>query len=518
MDDIGKAMVVSAEAVRAWGRHRLPDGRTVEEALTVERVPFWSVLSPSFAFGHVSQVLLRKERRAFGSERMQLLAKRAKRRMLDLGMGATSLMSGGRRWPASRPFLFLGFTPHIYRETMKPVAQRVASLGGHPVVVLDDSRPGRSNATRPDGLDRQSLWQNWNAEVASTARTMRSALAQAGGLLASSGGLPAAVESSGLVPSRFHGLIRWLTKVALPRAAAHAAIARHIIARHRPVLIISPDVNDPRTRVFCLEGKLASIRSLEVQFGFYGPNDVEWRFFEADHLAVTGQANLEVMKGHGIPAEKMTVTGSPRYDEVVTAGAEVTGRVRARFGVSKEKVMLLFASQPFYYGVFRSPEARLGMIRSLLVAAAGLRRVVLVIKPHPLERAADLRQIAKGHPNVVWAEGQEDIRELIRATDAFVTFFSGTTFDALVMGKPAINLAFPGACANPLFEDCGATTVVRSPEQVAAVMRTLDAEGSAGLSGDASRRESFLRDWFYELDGQASRRIEALALRLAAAS
>jgi CDP-glycerol glycerophosphotransferase (TagB/SpsB family) len=290
----------------------------------------------------------------------------------------------------------------------------------------------------------------------------------------------------------------------------------HIIERHRPALLISPDVNDPRTRIFCLAGRLAGVRTLDIQFSFYGNNDIEWRFFIADHLAVTGEANLRVMLDHGISREKMTVTGSPRYDSIGFLPEELTLKVRHDLKIPAGKVMVLFASQPYYFGTFTHPELRREMIQALFQAASKLDGLVLVVKPHPLEDPAELASLAKGRGNILFVDKGLDIRNLIKAADAFVTFFSNTTFDALVMNKPTINILFPGCCANNLFEYCGATFVARSNDDIARILLSICSGRSSMPLGDlAAARESFLKDWFHQLDGRAAERIEAMALSMA---
>jgi hypothetical protein len=346
---------------------------------------------------------------------------------------------------------------------------------------------------------------------------MRGALKDATDRLAAPSGLPEIVASSGLSWAGVRHAFDWLFGAYLPRLTTQAAVALHIMERHRPALLISPDVNDPRTRVFCLAGRLSGVRTLEVQFGFYGRNDIEWRFFIADHLAVTGETNLEVMMEHGIPRERMTVTGSPRYDGALARSPEPARTGRHDLRIPDGKAMVLFASQPYYYGAFGDPEIRREMMRALFQAASESEGLVLVVKPHPLENPKESALLAKGGRNILFADRRLDIRDLIRAADAFVTFFSATTFDALVMNKPTINLAFPGGCANNLFERCGATFVARTADDVARMLRSVgNGRIAEDLGGLAPARERFLRNWFFRLDGRAAERIESIALGMAA--
>jgi CDP-glycerol glycerophosphotransferase (TagB/SpsB family) len=192
-------------------------------------------------------------------------------------------------------------------------------------------------------------------------------------------------------------------------------------------------------------------------------------------------------------------------------------KIRDQLGVRAGRPLILFASQPYYHGSFSSPGIRRDMIQGLFDAASKAAEVVLAVRPHPLEDAAELRSMARGRPNIVLTDRQVDVRQLIQAADAFVTFFSSTAFDALAMGKPTINLAYPGGCANDLFERCGATLVAKNDNEIAAILRSIETGEIAERVTSLSRgRETFLEGWFHRLDGRAAERIGGLALAMAA--
>jgi len=63
------------------------------------------------------------------------------------------------------------------------------------------------------------------------------------------------------------------------------ALTRYILKDHHPAIIISEDVADLRTRLFCLAGRVLGIPLLEVQFGLYAEDSVEWQFLVAERVA-----------------------------------------------------------------------------------------------------------------------------------------------------------------------------------------------------------------------------------------
>ena len=243
---------------------------------------------------------------------------------------------------------------------------------------------------------------------------------------------------------------------------------------------------------------------------------IEWRFFIADHLAVIGDESRKVMLAHGVPSERMTITGSPRYDDFFNKPEEMDFQIKEKLKIPKDKTMVLFASQPYYYGTFNSFEARKEMIDALFQIVTNMNDLCLVVKPHPGDNTKQLKQYAKGKKNILFVDKRQDIRNIIKVCDAFVTFHSSTVFDALVMNKPVINLSFPGSYFFTIFDRSGATLVARNMDDI---KRFLDLIGNGKIielmNNLAGHRENFLKQWFYQLDGCATERIEAIALKMA---
>lgn len=515
-DEVGAAFIHAAELVKAWGEYRLPDGQSVRGALTFGGLSYWDAIAPMLAFVHISRALGTQLPRSRCLDGLRLVAKRIKGLGLDVGQSLVAARTAHSPWPGNGAYLFLGFSPYIYRETLQPIAERIARHAGSSAVSVDDSLALRPRRTVQATQSEESIWSHWEPTVASDARVIRRALRVAGRRLLAPDGLPRVVTDGGLAWGQVRGVFDWLFSAYLVRLVAYGVVARHVIEKHRPALIVSPDVNDPRGRLFCLGGRLSGVKTLEVQFGFYGPNDIEWRFFIADHLAVTGKKNLQVMTGHGVPEAKMTVTGSPRYDPFASSAHSRATIRHGEQGVVSRPVKVLFASQPFFYGSFKDAEIRREMIGALFRSVARLRNVALLVKPHPMEDQAELQQLGGSGHNIRLAERHADIRGLLAECDVFVTFFSSTTFDALVLGKPTLNLSFPGANSNTLFDECGATFVARSEGEIAEFMQKVDSGRIAGeLEARTASRDQFLGDWFFRLDGRASERIEALATEMA---
>lgn len=517
LNNIASQLYRSSDLVERWGVATLPDGRSLQDALTFEGISLWSVVSSDLASTGVAKRLSSKSPNFSYKDRViQALKNTARRLIFD---AKRNFYPGSRKldaFPESGAFLLLGFSQYIYRETLKPVARKLRDIPNSSVVVIDDQYKDYSRSVVSGELRHCTVWQFSPSDVEASIDAMRRSLNLEKAYLTQSGVLKRIIEDTDCSWPEFKSLFDWLLGTYFHRLIVYIAISKYIIARHRPALIISPDVNDPRTRIFCLAGRLANIKTLEVQFHFSSPANVEWDFFIADHLAVTGPNNFEQMLGHRIHPSRMSITGSPRYEHPLFNGpSESAGEIRAGYQVDENTKMVLFASQPYYHEAFSSARIREEMIYDLFRTASNSSGIVLVVKPHPFDRVQELKALASGLKNIVIADKRADIRFLISASDVFVTFFSATTFDALFMKKQTMHLAYPGAYHDKTFEDCGAIfRAVRKSD----VLNFFCQDDAVGYKEVSAKRElervRFLKGWFNGMDGQATDRIVSIAMRL----
>jgi hypothetical protein len=516
-NNITAQLKLSSHLVKRWGDAVLPDGRSLQGALTLEGISLWSVVSSDLATTGVAKRLSDKSSATtFKDQFIHTLKNTAKRLMFD----AKRKLYPGRRkldfFPDGDIFLFLGFSHYIYRETLEPVAKKLQDISNSNVVVIDDQYKDYTRSVVSGELRQSTVWQFSPPEVEASIDMMRRSLNREKSYLVHSDILKRIIEDTGCSWAEFKPLFDWLLDTYFHRLIVYIAIAKYIIARHRPSLIISPDVNDPRTRIFCLAARLENIKTLEVQFHFTNPTNVEWDFFIADHLAVTGPNNFEQMLGHGIHPSKLSITGSARYEHPLFNGTSASAsEVRASYKVDENTKIVLFASQPYYHEAFSSERIRKEMILDLFRTASNSSGKTLVVKPHPFDRVDELRSLASSFNNIVIVDKRVDIRFLINASDMFVTFFSATTFDALFMKKPTLHLAYPGAYHDNTFEDCGATSRAVCNADISHFFGLGDTSdyGEAVIKRELAR-VAFLKGWFNDLDGQATDRIVSIAMSL----
>jgi len=508
-----------ANLIETLGKVHLPDGRSLSQALTFEGVPFWEVFSPELAWRHLTT--------AVASE---TLLKNAKLWIKPTALHARDFLrsltvsrrneSGCGDWPAAPSVLCIGLTPRMYRDVLEPVAQYVAAQCDCRIVVLGDA-PGlfsdqEDAATRVQG---QVIWQHWGADARESAKRLARALGQFRRYMAAANGLKTLLR--GLDRERstaVRKMLGLLFRYYLPQIIPQAAIALHVLTHHRPALVLSSDTSDARVRLYTLVAKQMDIPTMDVQFGLAGEESVEWRFFSSDCVAVWGEEGEGALLRQKVPAAKILQTGSPRHDTLLSPSAAVISRQRERLGLMDSRPVVLLASTYVdrTHDGYARPEVLLDMKRAIFDAARDTPEMVLVVKPHPHEDVEATRALAGQAANIVFADKALDIRDLIVMSDAFVSFGSTATIDALIADKPTICPIFAGWPFSENFRVSGAVWVPETVKEVRCLFsRIAKVKFLTGGEEKISARIRYLDRIVYRLDNLAASRIGQRVIQMA---
>jgi hypothetical protein len=519
MSHMIETLQYSSRLVKMWGQSHLPDGRTLSEALTLDRIPFWEAFAVELARIYVPAALSAEASPSDITRMVRPYLIRAKYGLRDFIRDRHST-NGCSAWPTGHIILCLGFIDYIYRDILQPVAIRLVERPEVKVVSLSDKAWQKANPSPHQNVLYQTVWEHWNQQVALQVSKLKRALDRTEKDLRTSNMLSSIVRDGGqCLWGQFENVFDRFFRADLPLLVRQAAVARHILEDHRPALVISPDVADPRTRVYTLICRQMGIPCIEVQFGLAGDEGIEWRFFSADNVAALGETSKEALLKHGIPTDKIIITGSPRHDSLVNnvPDTEMKSK-RANLGVPEKCAMVLLASayQLTAYDEYSSPELLCSMKRSVFEAADNTPGIFLVVKPHPLEDVNETRALAGKSKNIIFVSQKSDIRELTRICDAFVSFGSTSTADALISGKLTICPVFPGWVWSDLYKNSGATLVPTSAAEVLEIFRFIanGAHGSA-IAKLEPARQNFLSQWVYRADGLAAERVAKLVLQTA---
>lgn len=422
------------------------------------------------------------------------------------------------KWPeGGQTVLFLGFVPTFYRDVLRPVAESLATRERIQVVVIGESQNPPVDVLANEKVRFQSLWEHWDNDTENLSKIMLRHLQTVQNIFFNRTQLEAAIQNMGENFGRF-ALTRefhWLFWREFKRLIPQIAVAKHILNTHRPALIISADDADQRCRIYSLLAREKGIPSLLVQQGLTERGYPEWSFFSQTAVAAMGQSSCADMIVQGVPSEKISLTGHPGFDNLALPEPGLCARVRADLGLLEGQKMVLFASQPYYVGVFNTPGIRQVMIKAIVQACGSLKNIKLVVKPHPGDNMRELKMLIGKAPLSVIVDRRMDISPLIKACDVLVTFFSTVALQALYAGKPVINMDFPNSGGQSLYSESGATWIVRSNDEIGPHIRKLIGEArDKEIASREAARQRFLYDMAYFPDGQATERVVKVALNM----
>ena len=305
--------------------------------------------------------------------------------------------------------------------------------------------------------------------------------------------------------------LRWLFWSEFKRLIPFSIGAHSLITHVHPAMIITADDADQRSRAFCLTARTLGVPTLVVQQGITAIDYPEWKFFTADHIAAMGPTSREVLISQGVPAEKITVTGHPGFDCLLAPATNAIEVTRQACNVGPTQKMVLFASQPAYVGAFSSKAIRREMIQAIFGSAEEIADIALIVKPHPSDNLREIKTLAKPFKHTSVIKSNMPISKLIAACDVFVTFFSQTGIEALMAGKPVVNVRFPGSTGDSYYIESGATCLAQTEEELRTMFRLLTGEErKSEMAQRENARMQLLREWTYLPDGRSSQRVRNL--------
>lgn len=506
-----------ASLIKSLGATTLPWGKTLSEALTVDDLPFWEIFATELAYRHLTTAVASVGPVARAKQGLRPYLLRLKHWIKAARRRRTA--DGCPSWPAGKTVLCLGFTERMYRDVLEPVVERVITRNAFSAVVLAEVAQSGKRSLSAGVRVYQTTSQHWDVHAEDRLRHLKHALAQVEKRFKSSGALTGLqVGLDPCLSSALEQLFHLLFKGYIPLMAPQAVLARHILEKHRPAIVLSPDTADSRARVYALLCGQMGIPCLDVQFGLTGDEAIEWRFFAASAVAVWGNSPKQFLINHGVAEERIHVTGSPRHDSLVNPPAAVLDSFRATFGQTGTRKIVVLASTytDSAHGDYTDPGILREMKLAIFRAADCSPGLLLIVKPHPHENVDETRALCGKYKNVVFAEKTSDIRAVIAVCDAFISFGSTATIDALIADKLTVCPIFPGWPFSDVFRDSGAVLVPQSVEELMELFKKLEAgnllKEKAALGG---ARSAYLQEISHQPDGLASARIEKLVLEMA---
>jgi hypothetical protein len=272
-------------------------------------------------------------------------------------------------------------------------------------------------------------------------------------------------------------------------------------------------------RALMLEARRRQIPSVGLQHGFIYRHWLNYRH-EPDEMAACGQdlgfprpdltllfdgyAAEYLQSAGAFPPDALAVTGSPRLDELAARVVSATSereQTRTESSVTGEGKLVVLAAK---FSEIRDD------IGALFDAALTLPGVVVLVKPHPADRANDYVRVAAGRPGIRIAAPDADLGRLLAAADAVATMNSTVAIDAMVLGVPAVVVGLPNNLT-PFVE----ADVMFGADRTTlpAVLRTLLYDRQA-REGWRQRAAAFAARHQMRTDGQAATRAADAIVRV----
>ena len=232
----------------------------------------------------------------------------------------------------------------------------------------------------------------------------------------------------------------WLLLLRRPLAAA---------LRRPPQLAVLPnDAAFPYDRLVRLLGR-RSIPFVLLQEGIRFPLPAEAgtsRYGSGGAVAIAawGETSAEHFRRQGVPADRLILTGNPRFDDL--PASHRTGSAAAR----RERRRLLLVTNPIDDQGFCTTEEKLRMFRRFVEGVQPLLEagtMELWVKPHGREAAADYVRAIGDLPRSreIRVLADRPLHGLFTEVDAVVVTASSAGLEALLFGLPLGVLELPGA-------------------------------------------------------------------------
>jgi len=209
--------------------------------------------------------------------------------------------------------------------------------------------------------------------------------------------------------------------------------------------------------------------------------------------------------GAGVPAERIAVTGVPRYDGLPTARAERAAAETSRAAADAPEIAVLL--QPFGRHGKVAPAAAAAALATLAEGLTTLldgRQARLIVRPHP--RAPADADCLTQHLRGPWSldDPARPVPARLATLDLAIGFYSSALLEAAAVGVPALCVRLPSAAfAEPgeaakqeRLRGLGLPVAVDAAELAAKAGALLDGAGPATtpeietgpLDGGAARR------------------------------
>jgi hypothetical protein len=479
----------------------------------IEGISLWNAIAPLLAAFILPEGVLwytGKGRRSYSLE--YHLLRRIKRNFKQfLGVLNRKDNNGQEGFPRriketrgviQKPILFLNFTARHFAETFSNVSS-LLKKEGYSVKVIGEYEP---SIPRADFYDISMV----NTECEEVLKE-RSHEFQEGVLRLMHREMFYDLRREfPLIWKVFEDNLKELVERIFPDMILRIMAANKVISSFRPVAVTGGDDCDYRARVYFLSARKEGIPTLLIQQGLASYKTVDFMHLSTDRVAVIGEESLKELSGLGVERERMIITGRPGFDDLVKEDGNE--KVVDPFKMGKTSKYILFTSQPFVVGAFKSLQSRNKIIENIYSLSSP--DMPIMVKPHPGEDMRLHRKLAKKYPYTILANKESDTNQLIKQCEIFMTCSSTTALQAMIAEKLIIIINLEGCSEHTPYYQIGATLRVDSPDELVRILRYALDNRDEVLRKLRQERNNFVMRNAYLPDGKASERVRDIIVEM----
>ncbi len=497
---VTEGLRLSAELIEEIGNFVLSNGTKISDNLIIEGVSLWSVAQPDMALHVLPPVLFKTHKK--GSHNIyfiKTLLKNIKYSVKEFSKLFSGFYDFKKNNTNIEKWFLLSNSSYIYRDTLKALQDEI-ELTKSELICTESYKSLFRNENRTNFLS--NVW----AKNFSKYLQYKIKIRRACHVFFKHDFQAVSMHFKNIPPKSLKLLFLWFFKVFAQRNIVNCINAQNCLSNIKPSKIVSGDVADPLNRIYSNIAIISKIPIVEIQFGIYDSTSVEWRFCLADKIVVWGEYFSELFENeYFIPKAKIVALGSPRFDYLLSKKKDVD--LILNEGNKSKKV--LFASMYSAISSYdQSYDVRLIDSFKLMVAkvVSSLENIKLYIKPHPLESIEWIKK--NDSDNIIIIDKENDIRDYIPNVDAFITFGSTATFDALLDEKIVLLANTPNLIWwDDIYVKYNAAINIHSENELYEIMDKIINDSPELINESRIRSTRFLQDKIQMEDKSASSRI-----------
>jgi len=275
-------------------------------------------------------------------------------------------------------------------------------------------------------------------------------------------------------------------------------ILKEIMREKNVNLILVWDDSLEFNRTLVIVGKDLEIPSIMVQHGIWGTELTIAEKIYVDKIALWGERSKKGLIGRGINPSRLTITGNPGYDKIIP--------IRNNQRIYKDN-FIVFATQMTedYTSIDMNKDEEI--INVLYSAIKKIPDSRLIIKVHPGEKIKKYQRLIKNkkYQNVEVIK-KTDLFELLNKSSILTTYASTVALEAIILNKPVIIVNLTGQPYQyPYIKSGAAIGVCKEEDLCPAIIDVLNNPDVQNRL--AEKREKFILDNVYKLDGKATLRV-----------